>query len=311
MKIQPPPISRARAGGFTLIEVLISMGVFLIGIIAVAAIFPSGILVQRRTSESLMSQAVVRNARAKIFALVQSDPGGNTKWISYKHQTLSDNSKYGSLTAYATGEGKIVHSLLDIGTGTGAITSPNNNDFADIFTATMRSYPSNVPVAVNRDYFWYPFIITNNDLTQLGTVVWRAMVMVVRKDLSRQFIPEIREIDVTEDLSSTSRIRFTGAFPNSSDTDNDANNDSLPDWIEPGNWVLDDNGRIHRVVLADADGITVDSAVVGLPTKLFYAVNVIQDPNNPSNTIPDFRGRSPIMRIAGGDGNWALPVLEP
>src|SRR5688572_8239180 len=60
------PVTRARA--FTLMEVLIAIGIFAIGMVAVAAVFPTAIFLQKQTITDATSQQVARNAAAVLQA---------------------------------------------------------------------------------------------------------------------------------------------------------------------------------------------------------------------------------------------------
>lgn len=60
--------SRSSRPGFTMLEVLITMGIFAVGFVAVAAIFPTAILLQKKTVEDVVAQQVARNAQAVLEA---------------------------------------------------------------------------------------------------------------------------------------------------------------------------------------------------------------------------------------------------
>lgn len=66
-----PPAFRRSARGTTLVEVLVVIVVFLIGILAIAQIFPGGIKILARTRNMSMAQAL---ARAEVESL-KSNPG--------------------------------------------------------------------------------------------------------------------------------------------------------------------------------------------------------------------------------------------
>jgi prepilin-type N-terminal cleavage/methylation domain-containing protein len=66
--MMPKSIQPGRRGGFTLMEVLISIGIFAVGMVAVASIFPVALTVQRNTIEAMHGVQAVRNAKALIAA---------------------------------------------------------------------------------------------------------------------------------------------------------------------------------------------------------------------------------------------------
>ena len=55
-----------RPQGFTLVEVLIAIGIFAIGMVAVAAIFPTALTVQRQSNAVVEGVLVADNAAAMI-----------------------------------------------------------------------------------------------------------------------------------------------------------------------------------------------------------------------------------------------------
>lgn len=64
---RPPRRLRSRAG-FTLMEVIVALGVFLIGFVAAAAIFPVGSILQRNTLRDLRTHDASRNALSLLTA---------------------------------------------------------------------------------------------------------------------------------------------------------------------------------------------------------------------------------------------------
>lgn len=304
---QTSRVRMTRHGGFTLMEVLITMGIFLIGIVAIAAVFPTGVSVQREAVDDLRSQAVFDEASAKLLAIAQEDIGG-TPTLRYVHgpnpRTIATNGSLAPYTQLATAPqgGDRVYSLIDVGAGTGAITSPNNFNptvATSVFPLSMRSYPSHFPVN-QRDYYWYPFIKASEEAVgafdPADTVLWRTYTMILKRTPTNP-PPQVRQIAVIPDPVVSQRIKFDAAFPNAAPAatgQNDADGDGLPDLIRPGDWVLGDNDLIYRVILADNDGITVDAAVVDPKNQLsliYYGVDV----DNAGNVTA--KSRSPIVRI--------------
>ena len=53
-----------RQTGFTLMELLVALGIFAIGFTAVAAMFPAAVMMQRKTYDSIMGQHSARSASA-------------------------------------------------------------------------------------------------------------------------------------------------------------------------------------------------------------------------------------------------------
>lgn len=85
-----------RNAGFTLMEVLIAMGIFAVGAIAVAAIFPSAIVLQRGTIEAVVANQAADGAKATMLARGFNMPDTvATTWVS----TLNVNEPTPILTA--------------------------------------------------------------------------------------------------------------------------------------------------------------------------------------------------------------------
>ncbi len=310
--------SRRSSAGFSLMEVLIAMGIFLIGIVAVAAVFPTGVAVQRRTVEDLTSQAVARNAK-QIMTMIAISPDTHANGPLTYHHDATIASRSGTLAGFTEDGGRptpedaqrvapMFDFDLPVAAGVNQAVvpssvsgSPKTRIAEALSPLSLRGYPSfyqpTTKDAGLRDYYWFPLIQITDDPTTATTLEWLCHIMIVRREGSNP-VPRIGYVEVEEDFSSTSRIQFTDSM-----FSNDANNDGLPDLIGPGDWVLADNGQVHRVILADADGITVDSAVVSagfVPKRLYFAANVDSAGNARRN------GSSPIVRIE----TFGLPVLD-
>ncbi|MEM0913611.1 MAG: prepilin-type N-terminal cleavage/methylation domain-containing protein [Planctomycetota bacterium] len=73
------PAAHRRAAGFNLIEVMVSMGIFVIAFVAVASIFPTAITLQREAAQTVDDRAATATASAladsfKFDYLTQLDP---------------------------------------------------------------------------------------------------------------------------------------------------------------------------------------------------------------------------------------------
>ena len=105
-------LSRRRPG-FTLTEVLISLGIFAIGAIAVASLFPVAALLQKETADSILSQQAATNARATIEGIgVTYVEGDNTTDLGMYHALPSTSPmKHDCLADRATKPGRTRHGL--------------------------------------------------------------------------------------------------------------------------------------------------------------------------------------------------------
>jgi prepilin-type N-terminal cleavage/methylation domain-containing protein len=283
--------------GFSLMEVLIALGIFAIGLVAVAAVFPTAIAIQRETVRDLAGQRAVTSARSTIMALARTkDPFEAPPYdkrfqsLSYRHDILAIN-RAGTLRDFTTpsprpnvtGRPGGVQPMID--QSFPALVAPRS--FGDFFTLETRGYPQNIPRFDRRDYYWFP-LIQARDLSG-NKPTWFMYLMVMQR-LGTEAVPEVRAAVIDRRNTRDRVIAFDIRSLN-----NDLDNDGLPDLIQPGDWVLGDDGSIHRVLVAQGtDRITVESPVP--PTGLrmiYYAVAI--DPAAPG--VPKREGRSPIVRI--------------
>jgi len=143
---------------FTVLEVLIAMGIFAVGFAAVAAIFPTAILLQKQTVDDVLGQQVARNAQALL----------EVKGISAAEISTAQGDAW--LTDMR------VHSINDL---LGATGIPHNWPLSD------RSYPSSITDLSLRKHFWVPLVMdSDNSATNTSPVVF---VFVLRRELDSNF----------------------------------------------------------------------------------------------------------------------------
>ncbi len=313
--------------GFSLMEVLIALGIFAVGLVAVASIFPTAIAIQRETVRDLDARRIGKSAKSTLMAIAQSSdgaPGVNDPWaeINYKHDAVLANRE-GTLKVYANNtESMALANALDPNPVLPMIDLPeltNPGDkgiqrpvpvpdpnltvdaplsFHGLFTQELRSYPSGIDRTDRRDYYWYPLI----QVTDLAiSPKWFMYLMVMHRSGS-ELPPQIREARLDTRKTVGSRIEFDTTIIDRSFLDNDADDDGLPDLIQPGDTVLASDGKVHKVILADRTGILVNSPQVGKPTLLYYAVAIDGGGNVKRES------RSPIVWI---EEKIELVVHEP
>jgi hypothetical protein len=303
-------------------EVLIALGIFAIGLVAVAAVFPTAISIQSETVRDLAGQRAVVNARTMIQSLSRSkdtteaDPPRNFRTLTYKHDT-NPSSRKGTLKVFTdrsapstgrTGYPGGVQPLLDQPLPPVAVqitmppfaemssNSPLNaaKSFHTLFSQAVRSYPQNSPQSDQRDYYWFP-LIQARDLTSANPT-WMMYLMVMQRR-GTEAVPQVRAARIDRGNSGGSVIAFVSSGANS--LNNDFDDDGLPDLIQPGDWVVDTRGTIHRVLLAEKSRITVESAVpvsYGNNDLIYYAV-AIEAGGDWANPVIKRETRSPIVRI--------------
>lgn len=288
--------SRRGTRAFSLMEVLIALGIFALGLVAVAAVFPTAIAIQSETVRDLAGQRAIINARSTIQALARSQPKPlpltDFRVLSFKKTVapLTGTTTYsGTLAPYAdatppaqgrTGYPGGVQPMIDqpmtmseaqqhgtlkmveMSSTVAQLNAPRS--FHDLFSVDTRSYPKNIADPYKRDYYWYP-LIQASDLTG-ATSTWKVFVMVMQRR-GTEAVPEVRAAGVTVSGNKTFTLNTTGPYA----LDNDLDNNGLPDLIQPGDYLLGEDGSIFRAIVAGRNEITIDSQIpLGANLNLIY-----------------------------------------
>ena len=248
---RPAPASRHAArrrgdrppvpAGFTLMEVLVTIGIFLIGMVAVAAIFPVATYMQKQSIGQVMSQQVAQNAEAMLKAR------------RFREAELAGLGGYE--------------------------VQPLPAAVLERWTLYDRSYPGTVPDPVERDFHWVPLIrykpdgswqvvvfVLGNDFDAYDTSGIAAGVMAnpplppgdVR--LPRVVSTSITGFTATEFLFDN---HYYDAVPPADEADQ----------VRPGEMILDSNGNIYSVVAGGGGGVTVDGLIIddpAPPNRIWY-----------------------------------------
>lgn len=301
----PAGVTRHRAASrrnaaFSLMEVLVAMGVFTVGLVAVAAIFPTAITIQRETVREVDGRRIGKNARATILAAARSDvnPSDTIRndepefEMSYTHDPIPA-SRSGSLVKFVEDavtasafnptpvlpmidlpeslpDGRLIPpSVQSPSPVNRALTLNAPMSFHGLLNLDVRSYPKNIELPDRRDYYWYPLLQVSNLTDPSGPSFSATLIVMHRSGTNAP--PEVRESNPITDVNG-SVITFGSNLLGT--TSNDADGDGLPDLIQPGDIVLGNDGRVHRVILADANTITVNSDSIGNPTRIFFGVSI-------------------------------------
>jgi len=306
-------------------EVLVALGIFAVGLVAVAAVFPTAISVQSETVRDLAGQRAVVNARTMIQSLARSadsnetEPPTNFLSLTYKHD-INPLLRTGTLVPFTevpptptswTGFPGGVQPMLDqplppVGvqrtlSPTAEMTNPALNaakSFHSLFSQDIRSYPYSIIQSDRRDYYWFP-MIQIRDLTQQNSASWMMYLMVMQRR-GTDAVPQVRAARIDPAQSSGRIIALATTGPNATEIwDNDFDDDGLPDILQPGDWVLDSRGTIHRVLLAERNQFTVESPV---PINfrngdLIYFAVAVEGGGNWQTPVIKRETRSPIVRI--------------
>ncbi len=293
-----PHTRRTRNAGFSLMEVLVALGIFTVGLVAVAAIFPTAITIQRDTVRQVDGERIGKNARAMVLAMARNDSASYPDQ-PYAEMSYDPSNGSGSLSrfisnakiasaynptpvlpmidlpeAYMDPDNYLHTNALHSDHGRSPVTLDAPSSFHGLFNIEMRSYPKNNPEYLRRDYYWYP-LLKVSDATSPNPKF--TMIVIVMHRSGTDLPPEIRrseEVSVVKD-PLTGRLNTldfgTDLLPGYS---NDMNNNFIPDYISPGDQIICDDGNIHTVVKADANSVTVDSPNVGNPKHFYFAVAI-------------------------------------
>ena len=208
-----------RRPGFTLTEVLISLGIFAIGAIAVASLFPVAALLQKETADSILSQQAITNARATIEAIgLPSAPGDINTDLGGYHQTPPP-----IITNVDT---MLVNAPLEIsGTFTGVSPSQliDSSTFSNRYPLDTRSYPATETDLGSRDYYWY-LLVRDLDGDPV-TEDWVVYLLVIEKksnqtltdlDDAMTFAPNasalVTGVDIEAGTPYVTEVGFTGRW---------------------------------------------------------------------------------------------------
>lgn len=278
--------SPCQARAFSLVEVLIAMGIFAVGFVAVAAMFPAGAILQRETVSQIEAQMVARNAAAIVRSsrVLFSADGSKT-------HDLRDTSGSVDLEPFSQ------------------ISSPGNG--GKILTRWKvgdRSYPTAQKTTIDRKYYWVPFI-RKSKAVSTNKSDWTVVVFVLRREGTANYafvsgspypvptgtwantadgvtIPKV--IGVTATVTAPNRFNFNNRIFTAQ------TGAGLPDQVRPGDFVADNNGNVYNVLDADATGCTIVGGIA--PTKspgtlkLWYA-----PPPAPASASPCVR----ILLLSG------------
>ncbi|MEO0965743.1 MAG: prepilin-type N-terminal cleavage/methylation domain-containing protein [Planctomycetota bacterium] len=169
----PPARRRAAAfrGGFNLIEVMVSMGIFVIAFVAVASIFPTAITLQREATQTVDDRAAEASAEAIAKAMKLSH-SANLDPIAPGNSPVAIR---GIGTGYASGEDEPyrIQPLLD------------DLDGRPVgFEMPMRTFggnPNNSVAPEDRRYIWIPFIRPLNDSGSISAGQWELSIALLRR----------------------------------------------------------------------------------------------------------------------------------
>ena len=240
--------------GFTLLEVMMAMAIFVIGFTMVMTLFPAALLLQKRTVDEVRSRHAERNAQA----LLQARPfDHNTLW------PLMD-------AAYSFWQ-------------TDQQVYPLPPAMLALWTIEDRSYPVDIADPFARRFYWVPLIRDKNPTpgTTSSECDWETFVFVLRRGEGLSYPKPVTPMywanqSDPDAIPGVWRVDLAGSTNNTVSFNND-DGFGRP-LVRIGDWILDSNGVIYRVTDVDLtaipDNVTLDGKVIptgnpGAPTHIW------------------------------------------
>jgi len=262
-----------RRAAFSLMEVMVALGILAIGLSAIASLFPPAILMQKRTVDEVIAQQAANNA----LALVRG-----------KQATQSE-------MATALGGD---NSAFDMD----AVVTPFPADWLDGtdpagWTLNDRTYPAAETDVTSRSLSWAPLAIDMD--TNATTYDIRLYVFVMQRESGQTWtqgagtyanpgdddepsaganaMPLVRRIDSVDVTGDAIRFEFDNTGKKR---------------LNPGDAFLDEFGGIHRVQSADDNGVEVSGLIFHNDQGDNPSAIWIAEP-------ADGEDRSPVRRVLG------------
>ena len=263
-------------GGFTLVELLIALGLFAIGMIAMASLFPVAALLQRETAAEIIGEHAAESARAIVNAKQLTYTEGNATTDLGRYHDLAGNTR-----------SQVV-----------ALQELNPNLLTDEFTLYDRSYPSGSPVTEpnsvqpdpnlldERELFWVPLVQDIRGDRENPEFVMRLFLL---ESLNQNGYPRQR---VEQVVGAASILQFANSvddntpaqrklFPKvvavscrvNTDEDNEMTLGSVG-GLEPGAIILDSNGVDYLIAEIQGNTVTTVTPILKsptLPNRVWYA----------------------------------------
>jgi type II secretory pathway pseudopilin PulG len=301
--ITPRRANRRAASGYSLMETLLAIGIFTLGFVGVAAIFPAAAALQKNSAEQLVAEISQRNAKAIATS---------TNKLTYKYDTdppivPGEANPIGDLGAgnYFVA-GPAVIPLTTKSTVECPITVQTK------WSLDMRSYPSSRANLAERDLYWIPLIrSTSGDPSSPNWVMYVAVLRrqnnisyaappqvlppatpalwptgwttssadYIRADTTNTTntanatVPGITLVDVNRDATINKRYLLT--------------NSDARCKLRPGDWILSQNtGTIFKVIAAGPNYIDVNGTIAATGSdRLWVGVPGVTGNKNPLQAI--------------------------
>lgn len=243
------PPARRRAG-FTLVEVLIALGIFAIGMIAVASLFPVAALLQQETADEVIAEAAAQSAKAVVDA----------KQLTF----TATPTLAGDLAGYHALAGATKTEAVPLYQISAALLN-------NYFPPTLRSYPTSQVVGTNIsncDLHWVPFVQDLNGDDTGVTQNWVMRVMLLKAD-SRATYAAAGNANPNDGTGFPRVVSQTCSVSGKVFTLQNANH-----GLEAGDIVMDSNGTDHLITDVNGAQLTVLNTITrtpATPSRVWYA----------------------------------------
>ena len=235
-------ISRRR--GFTLLEVMMATAIFAIGMIAVAAIFPSAIMLQKQTIDQFLSEQVAMNVKA----LLHGRPFLPSRLLS---ATGADTDQ-------------MVHRF-----------KPGPSSYVDMWSMRDRAFPVTSYDSNRATFYWVP-LFRDSDPT-VDNHNWQVFVFILKREDMREYLKPASEYNSFANPGDPITVPGVKITTATKYTNRQIKVGTDAEGIRIGEWLLDNNGHIYQVSDVDRNNrriITLNSVVIESPnalTELWYA----------------------------------------
>ena len=274
-------------------EVLVALGIFALGFTAVAAVFPTAALMQKRTADDIGARHASDSARAITEATKLTYAPSNNSADLYFYHNDPVNPSQSDVRPFNGGDGTSL---------------PELNDFWSLNT---RSFGSNITDPQWRSFYWIPLICdTAGNETSPS---WKLIVFVLKRDEEETYSDDDPSMPgytrsfattsangwaSTDDVTIPSVKRYT---LNSTSGSTFELSDTKPgvtgqQGIEArvNDRIVDNTGKPYTVRSVSDDGmeISVESSITTSPTHIWFA-----PPADDGNSTPDSGDISPTMQL--------------
>lgn len=266
------------AAGYSLMETLLAIGIFTIGFVGVAAIFPAAAALQKNSAEHMLAEISQRNAKAIATS---------TSKLTYTYTAGSPATTTGDL-----GAGNYF-----------AASAPTNKTTVECpatvqnrWSVDMRSYPTTKSDLAERDLYWIPLIRSNEG--DPSNPNWYMYIVVLRRQNNTSYAApgtwptdwNVSGSDYVQAYSANTSvpgITLVNATPATNGQQYNLSNNDARCRLRPGDWVLSQQtGTIFKIVSVTNTTIKVNGTITATGTdKLWVGVPAVNGQKNPVQAI--------------------------